>query len=251
MQHHFCRMCDHERKITAATVVDHIVAHRGNSELFWNPDNWQPLCQHHHNSAKQSEERSINRGVDDAGIPKNPDHPWNKVLYWGYSIPYGLKPSCIPVHLVCGAPGAGKSTFVREHANPGDVIIDMDAIRRSLGFPQYSGDLKHLKIAMRERDRMIRSLATATTGQAWLIVSAPTDDERAQWCEALGNVTVHSIDTPKAECIRRIMQDPAREGEQGRMIRTVEDYFRKRAPALPRTSQGSPSLSGCVWASPS
>jgi len=51
-KHPFCRRCG-ER----AVVVDHIKPHRGNSELFWNKDNWQPLCTTHHSSAKQREER--------------------------------------------------------------------------------------------------------------------------------------------------------------------------------------------------
>lgn len=32
----------------AATDVDHIQPHRGDLELFWNQDNWQPLCAQHH-----------------------------------------------------------------------------------------------------------------------------------------------------------------------------------------------------------
>jgi 5-methylcytosine-specific restriction protein A len=47
-----CRRCDQP-----ATVVDHIQPHKGAQRLFWNRTNWQPLCSHHHNSAKQSEER--------------------------------------------------------------------------------------------------------------------------------------------------------------------------------------------------
>jgi 5-methylcytosine-specific restriction protein A len=31
-----------------AIVVDHIIPHRGNKELFWNRENWQPLCRPHH-----------------------------------------------------------------------------------------------------------------------------------------------------------------------------------------------------------
>ncbi|TNB46528.1 HNH endonuclease [Martelella lutilitoris] len=38
-------------------LVDHIKAHKGNQQLFWDRTNWQPLCHHCHNSAKQSEER--------------------------------------------------------------------------------------------------------------------------------------------------------------------------------------------------
>lgn len=33
-----------------ATVVDHIVPHRGDKDLFWDRDNWQPLCVYCHNA---------------------------------------------------------------------------------------------------------------------------------------------------------------------------------------------------------
>nr|WP_082540005.1 HNH endonuclease signature motif containing protein [Bosea sp. Leaf344] len=44
-----------------ATTVDHIIPHRGDRALFWNCANWQPLCTHCHNSAKQRLERSPSR----------------------------------------------------------------------------------------------------------------------------------------------------------------------------------------------
>jgi 5-methylcytosine-specific restriction protein A len=37
--------------------VDHITPHRGDMAIFWDKSNWQSLCQYHHNSAKQREER--------------------------------------------------------------------------------------------------------------------------------------------------------------------------------------------------
>ncbi len=42
--HPLCEQCLKEGRYTKATVVDHIQPHRGDSELFWNPDNWQALC---------------------------------------------------------------------------------------------------------------------------------------------------------------------------------------------------------------
>ncbi|TPW30330.1 HNH endonuclease, partial [Martelella alba] len=45
-----------------AVVVDHIRPHRGNDDLFWDRANWQPLCRHCHNSAKQAEERAKHKG---------------------------------------------------------------------------------------------------------------------------------------------------------------------------------------------
>jgi 5-methylcytosine-specific restriction protein A len=36
-------------KLTAATVVDHILAHKGDAGLFWKQSNWQALCRRCHN----------------------------------------------------------------------------------------------------------------------------------------------------------------------------------------------------------
>jgi predicted kinase len=130
--------------------------------------------------------------------------------------------------MVCGAPGSGKTTYVRSNAKPGDTIIDMDDIRESLGCKRYSNDWRHLRHTMRERDRMILSLSSRTEGEAWLIVGAPTDRERQLWMQALGSVTLHSMDTSAAECMRRIANDPTREGQRERLMVAVDRYFSRR-----------------------
>ena len=47
-QHPLCILCMKVGKATPATVVDHIVPHRGDKQLFWDMDNWQPLCKECH-----------------------------------------------------------------------------------------------------------------------------------------------------------------------------------------------------------
>lgn len=54
--HPHCRMCSEP-----ATTVDHIIPHRGDRALFWNCQNWQPLCMPCHNSTKQRIERKPRR----------------------------------------------------------------------------------------------------------------------------------------------------------------------------------------------
>jgi 5-methylcytosine-specific restriction protein A len=48
--HPTCSHCD-----APATVVDHVVAHKGDKTLFWDRSNWQPLCKrcHDHKTATQ------------------------------------------------------------------------------------------------------------------------------------------------------------------------------------------------------
>lgn len=43
-----CAECRRNGKLTPATVVDHIVPHRGDVRLFWDKTNWQPLCKDCH-----------------------------------------------------------------------------------------------------------------------------------------------------------------------------------------------------------
>ncbi|MGO4181211.1 HNH endonuclease [Paenibacillus sp. TAF43_2] len=48
-QHPVCVHCQNDGKIVAASVVDHIIPHKGDQEKFWDVTNWQPLCETHHN----------------------------------------------------------------------------------------------------------------------------------------------------------------------------------------------------------
>jgi len=43
-----CVICLKEGRIETATVVDHIIPHKGNQDLFWDESNWQSLCKMHH-----------------------------------------------------------------------------------------------------------------------------------------------------------------------------------------------------------
>lgn len=47
-QHPLCAECRRAGKLTPATVVDHIIPHRGEAQLFWDKSNWQPLCKDCH-----------------------------------------------------------------------------------------------------------------------------------------------------------------------------------------------------------
>lgn len=48
-EHPLCAECEKENRITPASLVDHIVPHKGNYDLFWDSgNNWQSLCVHHH-----------------------------------------------------------------------------------------------------------------------------------------------------------------------------------------------------------
>ena len=45
-----CVECEREGRVESAVVVDHVIPHRGDMDLFWDVDNWQALCVKHHNA---------------------------------------------------------------------------------------------------------------------------------------------------------------------------------------------------------
>lgn len=55
--HPLCVRCQAEGRLTRATVVDHIIPHRGDPALFWDRDNWQALCKSCHDRKTMTEDR--------------------------------------------------------------------------------------------------------------------------------------------------------------------------------------------------
>ena len=54
--HPLCVQCAKQGKYVRATVVDHIVPHRGNQKLFWDQNNWQALCKSCHDKKTLTED---------------------------------------------------------------------------------------------------------------------------------------------------------------------------------------------------
>lgn len=74
-----CVKCEKQGRVTPATVVDHVIPHRGDRKLFWDSTNWQPLCVECHNRDKQREElRGFDASVGIDGWPIDPRHPANR-----------------------------------------------------------------------------------------------------------------------------------------------------------------------------
>jgi 5-methylcytosine-specific restriction protein A len=88
-----CVSCLAKDKPVTATEVDHVKPHLGDlGDIFWNQDNWQALCKSCH-SKKTKRERNAGRRV-----------------------------------VICGRPGAGKSTLVDTQAAKGDLVFDYDTM---------------------------------------------------------------------------------------------------------------------------
>lgn len=56
-EHPLCCDCMKRGYIVPASVVDHIIPHKGDKVLFWNEQNWQQLCESCHNRKTATEDR--------------------------------------------------------------------------------------------------------------------------------------------------------------------------------------------------
>ena len=57
----FNPFCTHPACNALATVVDHIIPHKGDMVLFWDKNNWQSLCTPCHSRHKQRVELNLCR----------------------------------------------------------------------------------------------------------------------------------------------------------------------------------------------
>lgn len=217
--HPLCAHC-RERGLTRITdEIDHIVPLGfGGSDT---DDNVQGLCIPCH---------LLKTATEDVSHAAAANHP-----EW-------LRPSAIPLTIVRGPPCSGKTTHIKTHAKPSDVVIDLDGIMARLrpGYTHWSASLDPalLNNAIRVRNAMLGALARQERGKAWFIVSSPSEAEAAWWHGKLGGalLTLHpGVD----ECKRRAVTRGT-----PRAIKGVDEWERaSRTPWLP--PQQRPVKTGC------
>jgi 5-methylcytosine-specific restriction enzyme A len=56
-RHPLCAACRVQGRLVPATIVDHVVPHRGDQKLFWDETNWAPACKPCHDAKTAREGR--------------------------------------------------------------------------------------------------------------------------------------------------------------------------------------------------
>lgn len=114
------------------------------------------------------------------------------------------------VTLVCGPPCGGKSRYVREHAKPGDLIVDLDLLMRALtGLPMHEHVEAVKPLAFDARDAVLERLWSGShdVRQAWIVTTAATEKQRATYVRRGCRVVM--VTASPEELRRRCAKRPA------------------------------------------
>jgi len=117
------------------------------------------------------------------------------------------------LHVIIGPPCAGKSTYARENAADGDVIVDFDAIAKALGSAtEHDAPAEVRECAFAARTAAIEKAMTSGF-EAWVIHTNPTPEQMDEYRKAEADVVTLVPDMET--CLERAEAD-------GRPERTIE-----------------------------
>lgn len=151
--------------------------------------------------------------VHDAAVALNPD---NVALVHHRCHNYihdKLGHSTREVFLVYGAPCAGKTTWVKDNKQQGDLVVDMDLIWQAIsGEPLYVKPNKLKAVAFRMRDALLDVVKyrLGKWDNAYVIGGYPLQSERERLVKELGAREVY-IESTLEECLKRAYESEDRD----------------------------------------
>jgi hypothetical protein len=197
-----CRNCAVLGRVTEAVCVDHKIPISEGGSLH-DPENLQPLCAacHRRKSAIEAAARPTARGP-------YPNEGW----------------------VVLGAPGAGKTTLVREHAGAADYVWDYDAVLAAMRIKhERVHDLKAMAFMNRVRRAMLEAWRDGfVPSRVWWITTSVY--EAREITASMPSVRLRVVRASLDELARRIEarswltpeQRAAMLGETRNIVATIE-----------------------------
>lgn len=124
------------------------------------------------------------------------------------------------IHVVTGPPCAGKSTYVKDHAKGGDLIVDYDVIAQALGSRKShssSGIIR--QAAFEAREGAVRAALQDPDSESWMIYTFLSEEKLAIFSEAGAKIIV--LDPGYDECMERARRDKRPQ----RSIDGIEEWY--------------------------
>lgn len=116
--------------------------------------------------------------------------------------------------VVAGPPGSGKTTWVKQNAQRGDVIVDLDLLFVALsGRVLYDKPESLLPVVWAARDAVVDQLAAeGVAGDAYVITASPQRSKMQALCNRLrAELVLLNVDAET--CKQRLRNDVRRDSE--------------------------------------
>lgn len=133
------------------------------------------------------------------------------------------------IFIICGAPGSGKTTYVKSIMTEKDIVWDMDYIRRALCLRDDMGhDLPPLTF---NAAMSLRIGFMAYVKKYWVrydkvyIITSASPKKAQQIADEFGGTLV-VMQTSLDECVKNIMKDPTRK-DTGKQVDLAKAWYSK------------------------
>ena len=110
------------------------------------------------------------------------------------------------IHIISGPPCAGKSTYVKEHAQSGDLRVDYDLIAQALGAENsHAAEGIVKQAAFDAREGAIRAALSDPDAESWIIHTSPSENHMKMYEDA--GAEFIPLDPGYDVCMERAKQD--------------------------------------------
>lgn len=139
------------------------------------------------------------------------------------------------INVVVGPLAAGKTTFVTENKNDGDVVVDFDALCCALGASSpHEADKDLRAVAAAARIAAIARINEGIEPASWIIASAPSKSQIEKWITV--GARFHVIAPGLEENLERSRRDDRPDGTEGKIRQWYEN-----PPQIPEALIETPS----------
>ena len=133
------------------------------------------------------------------------------------------------IFLVYGSPLAGKASYVKSVAEPGDLIIDIDNIWACVsGLDRYTKPPRLNAVVFSVRDKLMECVKyrVGKWNNAYIIGGYPLISERERICNELGAREIY-IESTKEECLEKLENMDIDKKEYSKYI---NDWWKRYTP---------------------